>query len=132
MTARTYAEKLRDPRWQRRRLEVMGNADFACEACGAIHLTLNVHHTLYRKGADPWEYSDEELRCLCEGCHGIEHEIRDVISLNMSFMSLDQLQRLRGYSAGILVASGSFAVDDDQLRACEPETRRGFNDCCGS
>lgn len=30
---RSYLEKLRDPRWQRRRLEVFERAHFQCEAC---------------------------------------------------------------------------------------------------
>jgi len=59
--ARSYAEKLKDPRWQRKRLEVMKRADFACENCGDRESTLNVHHGYYEPGLDPWEYSDNAL-----------------------------------------------------------------------
>ena len=41
--------------------------------------TLNVHHIKYRKGAMPWEYSDDELVTLCEGCHSEIH--RDNLDL---------------------------------------------------
>lgn len=64
-----YQDLLRDPRWQRRRLEIMSRAEFKCERCASSEGTLNVHHKLYRTGAAPWEYTDKELACLCEDCH---------------------------------------------------------------
>lgn len=69
MSSPTYAEKLRDPRWQRKRLEVMGRDNFACCHCGEAHATLNVHHTFYRRNTSPWEYPDDSLLTLCEPCH---------------------------------------------------------------
>jgi 5-methylcytosine-specific restriction endonuclease McrA len=69
-TARpSYGELLRDPRWQRKRLEVMQREDFTCQNCGAKNQTLNVHHRYYAKGMKPWEYDDDTLHCLCEPCH---------------------------------------------------------------
>jgi hypothetical protein len=70
----TYAEKLRDPRWQRRRLEIMQRDEFACRDCGSTSEMLNVHHSLYRKGADPWDYADDELSTLCRACHKFRHQ----------------------------------------------------------
>lgn len=69
----SYADLLRDPRWQRMRLEVMQRAGFACERCHSTTKTLNVHHTYYSKGRPPWQYPSESLRCLCEECHRIQH-----------------------------------------------------------
>lgn len=66
---KTYAEKLLDPRWQRRRLEIFESSEFTCDECGDKKKTLHVHHLLYRKGANPWEYDDSELQCLCCDCH---------------------------------------------------------------
>lgn len=72
----TYSEKLLDPRWQRKRLEVLERADFRCESCGSATETLHVHHKLYRRGAEPWEYdAATELASLCSTCHG-EVELR--------------------------------------------------------
>jgi hypothetical protein len=71
----SYSDLLRDPRWQRKRLEVMQRAGFACELCGDTRTTLNVHHTQYVRGRDPWDYPAAELRCLCEPCHGREHGV---------------------------------------------------------
>jgi hypothetical protein len=71
----TYFEKLKDPRWQRKRLEVLSENNFSCESCGDTGKTLHVHHVAYKKGAEPWEYSSDELQCLCDDCHAFEHEL---------------------------------------------------------
>lgn len=64
-----YSAKLKDPRWQKKRLEVFNAHDFTCQMCGAKDETLHVHHVNYHKGAKPWEYELHELRCFCERCH---------------------------------------------------------------
>lgn len=66
---KTYSEKLRDPRWQKKRLEVMERDGFACVNCCTKVKTLNVHHWYYRKSAEPWDYPDMSLACLCDECH---------------------------------------------------------------
>ena len=68
----TYAEKLKDPRWQKKRLKILERDDWRCQMCYDNEKMLSVHHRLYRKGIDPWEYKDDELVTLCPECH--EHE----------------------------------------------------------
>lgn len=70
----TYWEKLKDPRWQRKRLEIMQRDDFACSICYTDSETLNVHHQWYERGLDPWEYDDCALVTLCAECHKREHD----------------------------------------------------------
>ena len=65
----TYLAKLRDPRWQKKRLEVMCRDGFACVECGDATTTLNVHHRRYVRGREPWEYAGDLLVTLCERCH---------------------------------------------------------------
>jgi hypothetical protein len=72
----TYSEKLKDPRWQRLRLEIMKRDDFSCQLCGSKTETLHVHHKYYLIGNDPWVYPDESLVTLCEGCHSQEEELK--------------------------------------------------------
>lgn len=67
---KTYWEKLKDPRWQKKRLEIMQRDDFSCQVCSSKDNTLNVHHRIYRKGKSPWEYEESDLVTLCEKCHG--------------------------------------------------------------
>jgi len=69
----TYAEKLKDPRWQKKRLEIMQLAEFACEECGDKESTLHVHHRYYVKSRYPWQYPNFALRCICSQCHDDSH-----------------------------------------------------------
>lgn len=69
MSGNSYAQKLRDPRWQKKRLEIMGRDEFACRMCGDRKSTLNVHHIFYTRGADPWDYPDTALVTTCNACH---------------------------------------------------------------
>jgi hypothetical protein len=70
-----YMKKLRDPRWQRKRLEIMQRDDFTCQHCFENGKTLHVHHTFYVSGRDPWDYPDNTLMTLCEDCHENETEM---------------------------------------------------------
>ncbi len=65
----TYAEKLKNPRWQKKRLEILERDEFSCQSCGSEEETLHVHHISYRKKTEPWEYDNDELITLCEHCH---------------------------------------------------------------
>lgn len=65
-----YLAKLRDPRWQKKRLEVMQRDEFMCQICYDADSTLNVHHRYYLVPfRDPWDYPLEALVTLCESCH---------------------------------------------------------------
>ena len=68
-----YSEKLKDPRWQKKRLEVMERDKFRCLSCGDEKSTLAVHHLYYVSGRNPWQYPMWSLQTLCEGCHDMEH-----------------------------------------------------------
>ena len=89
MKYKTYYEKLKDPRWQKKRLEVMQIKDFCCEICGESEKPLNVHHKEYFKNKEPWDYSFLQLAVLCEDCHKIEHENIDLLKTVVSLLDLD-------------------------------------------
>ena len=69
----SYGDKLKDPRWQKKRLEVLERDDFTCQKCCDTETTLNVHHRVYFKNKDPWDYLDTDLITLCEKCHNLEY-----------------------------------------------------------
>lgn len=69
----TYAELLKDPRWQKKRLEIMQRDNFTCQYCGATNNELHVHHKYYLCGRMPWEYSNSSLITLCDNCHSYAH-----------------------------------------------------------
>lgn len=64
-----YLEKLKRPEWQKKRLAVMNHAKFRCQICGSKHKTLNVHHSYYARGKEPWQYPTGSMICVCEECH---------------------------------------------------------------
>jgi hypothetical protein len=66
---KTYSEKLRDPRWQKMRLQIMERDGFACQFCRSTEKTLNIHHKIYDKKREPWEYDGSALVTCCEACH---------------------------------------------------------------
>lgn len=71
-----YIEKLKDPRWQKMRLQILERDNWTCQDCGETTVTLNVHHRYYLRNADPWEYPEKALITLCEDCHERETEYR--------------------------------------------------------
>ena len=77
----SYSSKLRDARWQRKRLEIMERDKWTCRSCGASGegVTLNVHHAYYESGKDPWEYPDNTLVTWCEKCHKTRHQYQNYI-----------------------------------------------------
>ena len=68
----TYSEKLKDPRWQRKRLEMMQRDDFKCVSCSSEDKTLHVHHKYYVSGREPWDYPPCAYATMCWHCHEIE------------------------------------------------------------
>lgn len=73
----SYKEKLKDPRWQKRRLEIMQRDDFTCQRCKDKEETLHVHHLHYVYGIEPWDYHPDFLLTLCETCHYYEFGMKD-------------------------------------------------------
>jgi len=76
MEKKKYSEKLKDPRWQKMRLQVLERDEWTCQRCFDSESTLNVHHLRYEKGKDPWEYPLDNFLTLCESCHTSEFEMR--------------------------------------------------------
>lgn len=88
----TYREKLLDPRWQKRRLEILNRDEFVCQKCFDDKSTLHIHHLYYTADAEPWDAADGQLITLCAECHQAETD-----SLRGSIDYLVGLIRLCGY-----------------------------------
>lgn len=67
----TYSEKLKDPRWQKKRLEVLNRDEFTCQICGTKKIELHIHHLSYRVGAEPWDYDNSNFATYCKVCHQV-------------------------------------------------------------
>ena len=76
-----YWEKLKDQRWQKKRLELLENAGWRCQSAycdnNDLHAELQVHHRLYLRNTEPWDYPDWAYRVLCDDCHKIEQRIQE-------------------------------------------------------
>ncbi len=98
MDKNKYYEKLKDPRWQKKRLEIFKRDEWACRYCFDSESMLVVHHTFYKRDCDPWDYPDDSLITLCKVCHEGETEARgDVNSVlvdvlrELPYTSVDDL-----------------------------------------
>lgn len=78
-----YSDKLKDPRWQRKRLEIFQRDGFKCMVCYTEIKTLHVHHLKYN-GKDPWCIENSALVTVCVDCHNMEKKNKGVIEKKLS------------------------------------------------
>jgi hypothetical protein len=64
-----YKDLLKDPRWQKKRLEILKRDEWKCQICGNEGDTLHVHHESYCEYGMPWDTPDCDLITICEECH---------------------------------------------------------------
>lgn len=107
----SYSEKLRDPRWQRKRLEALDLAEWTCEVCADSSSTLHVHHRQYIKGREPWEYDPNQLSVLCEMCHEEHHSKPDRLMDVISRLPIEGMKWIDRDKAACLIA-GVLGLED--------------------
>lgn len=83
---KSYAELLKDPRWQKRRLQILEAHNWRCEDCGRGDKTLEVHHCHYIKAfrQEPWRYEGDLLMCLCSDCHEFRQEREEAMHVHLA------------------------------------------------
>lgn len=86
-TEMNYIEKLRDPRWQKKRLEILDRDMFQCRICANGDEELHIHHISYK--GEPWEQENDKLITLCKTCHGQVSKLKlNLDGLLMSSMTV--------------------------------------------
>ncbi len=90
-----YSKLLLDPRWQKKRIEILQRDDFTCQLCGDSESTLHVHHCFYRKNNLPWDYPNSSLITLCYDCHDYE-----TVELYRCKQALLEALSIKGATAG--------------------------------
>jgi hypothetical protein len=98
-----YSDKLKDPRWQKKRLEILQRDNWECQRCEDKKSTLHVHHRRYIPGRDPWDYPEETLVTLCEDCHEEESA-----SINETCSDLIAMIRDKFYSNEVYILADAF------------------------
>lgn len=86
-----YVTLLRDPRWQKRRLEILQRDHFRCVWCHDHENSLQVHHKLYDRSRAPWDYPSTNFVTLCERCHERVTVLRKRATFLLSEMNLYEL-----------------------------------------
>ncbi len=125
----TYADKLKSPKWQKKRLEILERDEWECLCCGSNEKTLHVHHRYYEKDKEPWDYPDESLYCFCDDCHN-EYTIKkkEINRLIKSISPFDY-SRLIGYLTTMHVSSEYYMSDENiVLQATDSEFIIGMSD----
>lgn len=84
-----YEEQIKNPKWQKKRLEILQRDGFRCCICGSESKTLHVHHLYYEKDKEIWDYSDRCLITLCEDCHKKEHDADNKVTSQIEAMKRD-------------------------------------------
>ena len=102
---KSYAEQLRDPRWQKKRLEILEKRGAKCEDCGKT-CRVEVHHSWYDRGKEPWDYADQCFVVQCPDCHEKRQTMMRGLWWRLSFLRGDKLQRF--IDAADLLASGAY------------------------
>jgi len=97
--ATAYAEKLKDPRWQKKRLTILKRDKWVCQNCYDNESTLVVHHRRYLPDKEPWDYPNHLLVTLCEECHENERTERaanesDLIAMLREKFSAEDIHSL--------------------------------------
>jgi hypothetical protein len=83
MSTITYKEQLKDPRWQRLRLQILDAANWGCEDCGRRDLELHVHHCAYMPRRAAFEHKHDLLMALCYECHERRQRLEDTFRIEL-------------------------------------------------
>ena len=114
-----YADKFKDPRWQKKRLRILERDNWACQMCVAKHKSLHVHHLFYIKDIEPWEYEHRYLITLCDDCHKAVHKINfknEIVLKEIYKYSVSDIANLLSMSTNSLGYEDNFRIEIDQIR----------------
>lgn len=68
--AKTYSDKLKSPKWQKKRLEILSRDNWKCRYCDNEEKQLQVHHLKYTERL-PHNEPSINLITVCEDCHKV-------------------------------------------------------------
>jgi 5-methylcytosine-specific restriction endonuclease McrA len=91
-----YSDKLQDSRWISKRDRILIRDNQTCRGCRQVGLYLQVHHTMYLEGKEPWDYPDSILVSLCSSCHKMEtnyYQIHGFDNFGILHFTTDEFMR---------------------------------------
>jgi len=90
----SYAELLRRPEWQWKRLERLKGADFQCEECKEFSRNLRLDIRRHIPGTKPWDYEYDDYICVCEECAKGRDFLLNAIRKDIGRLSLSDLAKV--------------------------------------
>ena len=84
-----YSEKLKDHKWAVKRTHIILRDENACRYCGRSE-NLQVHHTVYLAGKEPWDYEDKFLITLCDTCHDQVEVNKEKIKWSLAYLQTER------------------------------------------
>ncbi|MEE9374531.1 MAG: hypothetical protein V3V00_15860 [Saprospiraceae bacterium] len=89
-----WSEQYKDPKWQKKRLEILERDGWKCKNCLSKEKTLHVHHISYDYNKKVWDYHNCRLVSLCDDCHKREH-----LFMKDAYKNLEIALELKNYIA---------------------------------
>jgi hypothetical protein len=129
---KTYFEKLQDPRWQKKRLEVFNRDNFTCTQCGEKEKTLAVHHGYYTGGYDPWDYSIDTLHSVCTPCHERFESIKHDLHMEIGKLSISEMHHVFYHIIELQVKKRHGHSNEktlSEINLTEEQQREAYNYC---
>jgi hypothetical protein len=81
-----YSDKLKSPKWQKKRLQILERDNWQCQYCKDTETQLQVHHLKYTK--EPWDANKEDLITTCSDCHAListcDFKFNSIIKMKLS------------------------------------------------
>jgi hypothetical protein len=110
-----YVTLLRDPRWQKKRLEILTRDKWHCVWCHDYESPLQVHHKLYERSRSPWDYPGTNFITLCDRCHERVTKLRKRATFLLSELNLYELP------LAVETLEKFWSGNDDNLKAIAGE-----------
>lgn len=111
---KTYSEKLKDPRWQKKRLEILERDKFSCQTCKDDKTELHIHHKKYGH-ENPWDNENEDLITCCKHCHKLLSDLQ-TDNINISeIIRKNEFYIVLGYNSNNEKLSTLYAIHEQSL-----------------
>lgn len=120
-----------DPRWQKKRLEILERDNFTCIICGSTEKTLHVHHKKYIRNRKVWDYDNDYLVSLCDNCHNIEHNYTDIVKdlkelINYTIKKVDSINLYKNIS--VLCLKMLNEIDNENVNMADEFLNKYFGE----
>lgn len=94
----------------------MKRDEFACRFCGDKTTELHIHHTVYFKGKEPWEYDEQYLITICQPCHVDEEKMKEADPFLIGMLTQSGLSRRQLFALAVSLRRHLF---DSKHRECK-------------